>query len=191
MAMNEQDPLPRLQSQRLDLRWLTQADSEELYAIYSDAEVMRYWSCPPYTQKAQAAKLIGEIHDFHARKELYQWGIAERTEQRIVGTCTLAWIDWKNKRAEVGFILNRAYWRQGYTSEALTRLLNHAFNDLNLRRIEADIDPRNIASIRTVEKLGFQREGFLRERWLVNGEVCDSVLYGLLKTDWRQSKSEP
>jgi len=73
-------------------------------------------------------------------------------------------------------------------SEALQALLAYAFEGLALHRIEADVDPRNSASIRTVERLGFQREGYLRERWQVNGEIQDTVFYGLLRPDWEAVK---
>jgi RimJ/RimL family protein N-acetyltransferase len=58
------------------------------------------------------------------------------------------------------------------------------FDDLQLNRIEADVDPRNAASCRALERLGFLREGLLRERWIVGGEVSDSAMYGLLRADW-------
>jgi RimJ/RimL family protein N-acetyltransferase len=68
--------------------------------------------------------------------------------------------------------------------EALQTLLTYAFEVLELRRLEADVDPRNAASIRTLERLGFKREGFLRERWHVDGEIQDALFYGLLKREW-------
>jgi RimJ/RimL family protein N-acetyltransferase len=68
--------------------------------------------------------------------------------------------------------------------EALTALLEFAFGDLDLNRVEADIDPRNVASARSLERLGFHKEGHLRERWIVDGEVSDSSLYGLLRSEW-------
>jgi RimJ/RimL family protein N-acetyltransferase len=68
--------------------------------------------------------------------------------------------------------------------EALHALLGFAFDVLDLHRIEADVDPRNVPSIRTLERLGFQREGYLRERWQVNGEIQDALFYGLLRPDW-------
>jgi RimJ/RimL family protein N-acetyltransferase len=68
--------------------------------------------------------------------------------------------------------------------EALKALVSHAFETMNLRRLEADVDPRNGASIRSLERLGFQREGFLRERWHVNGEIQDAHFYGLLRREW-------
>jgi RimJ/RimL family protein N-acetyltransferase len=70
--------------------------------------------------------------------------------------------------------------------EALTALVEYAFTTLDLQRLEADIDPRNAASARTLERLGFQKEGHLRERWIVNGEISDTWWYGLLRREWLQ-----
>jgi len=70
--------------------------------------------------------------------------------------------------------------------EALQALLTYAFEVLDLRRIEADVDPRNTASIQILERLGFQREGFLRERWEVNGEIQDALFYGLIRREWKR-----
>lgn len=68
--------------------------------------------------------------------------------------------------------------------EALQALVNLGFQELNLNHIEADIDPRNAPSRRCLERLGFKQEGYLRERWIVNDEACDSALYGLILSDW-------
>jgi len=73
--------------------------------------------------------------------------------------------------------------------EALQALLRYAFQTLDLNRLEADIDPRNVASARTLERLGFQKEGHLRERWIVNGEISDTRLYGLLRREWQERSS--
>nr|WP_237770715.1 GNAT family protein [Pseudomonas humi] len=69
-------------------------------------------------------------------------------------------------------------------------LLDYAFGDLRLNRLEADIDPRNLASAATLERLGFRHEGLLRQRWMVAGEVSDSALYGLLAEDWAQTRAQ-
>ena len=73
--------------------------------------------------------------------------------------------------------------------EALSALVDYAFKTLGLNRLEADIDPRNHASARTLERLGFQKEGHLRERWIVSGEISDTWWYGLLRRDWREHTS--
>jgi len=69
--------------------------------------------------------------------------------------------------------------------EALQELLEFGVGELDLNRIEADIDPRNSASARTLERLGFTKEGYLRERWIVGDEVSDTAIYGLLRREWR------
>jgi [ribosomal protein S5]-alanine N-acetyltransferase len=73
--------------------------------------------------------------------------------------------------------------------DALTLLIDHAFEDLKLHRIEADVDPRNTASLRLLERLGFRREGHLRERYFKDGEIQDSVMFGLLRSDDRPDRS--
>ena len=75
-------------------------------------------------------------------------------------------------------------WGKAYMDEALRALLNYGFGELKLNRVEADIDPRNEASARSLERLGFRKEGYLRERWIVGDEVSDTALYGLLHRDW-------
>ena len=105
-------------------------------------------------------------------------------DDRIVGTCTLFNLDARNRRAEIGYALARDSWGQGLMSEALGALIAYAFGPLGLTRLEADVDPRNAPSIRIVEKLGFVREGLLRERWHVGGEAQDSLMLGLLRREW-------
>ena len=70
--------------------------------------------------------------------------------------------------------------------EALVRFVGYAFDDLGLHRLEADIDPDNAASARSLRRLGFVREGLLRERWIVNDTISDSEMYGLLRHEWLQ-----
>lgn len=74
--------------------------------------------------------------------------------------------------------------------EALTALIDHAIGTLRLHRLEADVDPRNERSVRLLDRLGFVREGLLRERWLEAGEVQDAVFYGLLAREWLESTQD-
>jgi len=178
------DRLPTLRAARVTLRWLGPEDVGALHEVFSNADVMRYWSRPAFTQLDDARALLAAIERAFAARSLFQWGIARNEDDRVIGTCTLAAVDASNLRAELGYALGRAYWRQGLMREALDRLLAYAFGELRLRRLEADVDPRNAASITLLEKLGFQREGLLRERWCVAGEVQDTVWLGLLRREW-------
>jgi RimJ/RimL family protein N-acetyltransferase len=177
--------LPTITAERIHLRWMTEDDIPALFSIFSNTDVMRYWSSLPMTDVAEAHKLLEHVQDCFARKTLFQWGVAMNgKDETIIGTCTLAHLDPNNRKAQVGYALGREHWGKGYINEALTALLDFAFGELNLHRVEADIDPYNDASIRVVEKLGFQREGYLRESWIIGGEVKDALYFCLLKREW-------
>ena len=176
--------LPTINASRVSLRWISEDDVDALYRIFSNTEVMRYWSTPPLVDRNAAVKLLQGIHEDFRRQTFLKWGIARRTDNALIGTATLFNLNVDSQRAEIGYCLDRAQWGNGYMNEALHALLAYAFEELALHRIEADVDPRNRASLQTVERLGFQREGYLRERWQVNGEIQDTVFYGLLRPDW-------
>ncbi len=178
--------LPTINANRVSLRPLTEDDVDALYRIFFHPEVMRYWSTPPLADRNAAAEMLQDIHDSFQQQRMLKWGIALQADDGVIGTVTLFNFNFDNGRAEVGYSLDRAHWGNGYVNEALKALIEYAFETLDLRRIEADVDPRNQPSIRTLERLGFQREGFLRERWYVNGEIQDSVFYGLLRREWRR-----
>jgi len=176
--------LPIITTPRVVLRWISENDIDGLYDVFSDPQVMRYWSTGPLPDRQAAAKMQREIADGNVKETMMKWGLALRESDSLIGTTTLFNLNLDNGRAEIGYAMGRAYWGRGYMHEALEALVSHAFEVLQMRRLEADVDPRNAASIRTLERLGFQREGFLRERWHVEGEIQDALFYGLLRREW-------
>ena len=183
------ESLPTINTSRLCLRTISAEDTDDFFAVYSNPEVMRYWSTPPLADKSAAGKQISEIQAGFKRHELLKWGIALRADDTLIGSVTLFHPDFTHRRAEIGYALGRAHWGNGYMQETLTAVIDYAFDTLEFHRIEADVDPRNAASIRTLERLGFQREGYLRERWQVNGEIQDALWYGLLRPDWKTASA--
>lgn len=174
-----------LTTERLRLRSLVPSDAASVYAVFSDAAVMRYWSTAPWTAESTAHELIATDQRAHIDGTYVRLGIEVRATGALIGTCTLFDFVPQCRRAEIGYALAHAAWGNGYMHEALVALVAFGFRDLDLNRIEADIDPRNEASARSLERLGFVKEGHLRERWIVEGEVSDSGLYGLLRREWR------
>ena len=177
--------LPIITTPRVVLRWISEDDIDGLYDVFSDPQVMRYWSTGPLPHREAAAEMQREIAAGNLSNTMMKWGLALRESNLVIGTTTLFNLNLDNGRAEIGYAMARAYWGKGYMQEALQALVSHAFEVMELRRLEADVDPRNAASIRTLERLGFQREGFLRERWHVNGELQDALFYGLLRREWK------
>jgi RimJ/RimL family protein N-acetyltransferase len=179
-----------LTTPRLRLRPPEPADAAALLAVFADPAVTRYWSSPPWTAIDQAeAQISADAADL-AEGTAMRLAIVPAVPARagadgpLLGTVSLFHLDPGNRRAEIGYALGRPAWGQGYGQEAVRALVGHAFGALDLNRLEADVDPRNQASARLLERLGFRPEGLLRERWIVAGEVSDSAVYGLLRAEW-------
>ncbi len=181
---------PRLQGKRICLRPPTADDADALFALFADPQVMRYWSRPPMTARAEAEGLIGEILAGFDQRTLFNWMVASRSDDALIGTCALFRIERRHRRAEIGYSLRSDQWGRGFAVESVSLMLDWAFRTLHLHRIEADIDPRNDSSRRLLERLGFASEGVLRERYFVGDEVSDTELFGLLAADWPRRHGE-
>ncbi|MGZ5158132.1 MAG: GNAT family N-acetyltransferase [Caldimonas sp.] len=174
-----------LRTERLLMRPFADADAPVLFALFSDPRVTRYLSRPPWPSLQTAHERIArDIASLGAGE--YLCLAVERTDTgTVIGECSLFNFMTQCRRAELGYGLAFEAWGRGYMNEALVALLEFGFSELALNRVEADIDPRNTASARRLERLGFRKEGHLRERWIVDGEVSDTGLYGLLASDWK------
>jgi ribosomal-protein-alanine N-acetyltransferase len=173
---------------RVRLRPLDEPDAPAVLALYSDPETMRYLARPRMSELAHADELIAKSREGYADGRLLQLALERTADGAFLGLALLFNFNKGSARAEIGYALATAHRSQGYMIEALAALIDHAFGALALNRLEADIDPRNIASARLLERLGFAPEGVLRERWIVAGEPSDSRMYGLLARDWRAGR---
>jgi [ribosomal protein S5]-alanine N-acetyltransferase len=172
-----------METGRLRLRWIVEADAQALYEVYADPLVARYLSRPAFTDFAQAKKLVETANACYASGDSVNFAVERKADARVLGNCMLFRFHRESRRAEIGYSMARAYWGEGYMHEALLALIDYAFGPLDLNRLEADIDPRNAASARSLERLGFVKEGVLRERWIVAGEISDTAYYGLIRSD--------
>lgn len=178
---------PTLESSRLILREITDADASDLFDFFSDAEVMRYYDGAPMTDLSQASKLIERFRHWLAQGSGIRWGITLRESNTIIGTCGIFARNKAYFSATLGYELSKKYWRQGYMTEAVTQILGYGFSELNINRIEAMTDPNNVASIRSLKKLGFSEEGLLRQNGFWNGKFHDSRCFSMLKEEWLAS----
>ena len=173
--------IPReLSTRDLHLRPSKLSDAEAMFAMLCDAESMKYWSSPPVAHLDDALKILGEDLESDAKGNSLCWAVTLKGHDEMIGKCILFQFSHSNHRAEIGFILNRSYWRQGLMYQALQAVIEFAFTTLKLHRIGADVDPENAGSLGVLEKLGFEREGLFRDQWLLSGEWVDSVMLGLL-----------
>ena len=181
-------PTPTLRTGRLLLRPFLDADGDDLFALQSDAHVLRYWDSPPWVDRSSIARFIAGC------REMAEEGTGARVAiERTADKVFIGWITFNSwnpdfRSASLGYCLRETAWGNGYATEAARALLQWSFDALDLNRVQAEADTRNAASARVLEKLGFVLEGTLREDCIVAGEVSDSWVYGLLRRDWEASQ---
>lgn len=174
---------PVLKTERLVLRPVRMTDAEALLPAFCDGETMHYWAHGPIST-------IAEMHSILARNLPPQ----NRPEGSFAithdGARAIGCVNFYNERDAIsglGYILDKAWWGQGYAAEAVGAAVDHGFGRLNLHRIWLEIDPRNRASMRVAEKCGFMREGIARKSFFLNGQYLDSIFYAMLREDWVSS----
>lgn len=185
------DNPPTFRTQRLTLRPVNETDLDDLFLVNRDPDVTRYLPYPPWHSMDDANAWYERTQARFAEKAAAQFAIRlnsvdERgaTPARTIGNALLFQFDTQHEVAEVGYVIAREHWGNGYTREAMRPLINHAFNALGFHRLEAKLDPRNLASVSVLGKLGFVHEGTRRENWLDHDGRSDSGLYGLLRNGW-------
>ena len=175
-------PVPVLHGARVHLRRLDERDIDALFDLHADPRVMRHWSFARWSGRAQAIAHVERITRECASLETYPWAATLAGDDRLVGTCTLSGVHRERHRGVVSYALVPALWGRGLAREMLGLALDHAFDALGLRRIEADIQADNHASRHLAERLGFVREGFMRERRGADGTLGETLLYALSRT---------
>ncbi|MEE4216659.1 MAG: GNAT family protein [Xanthomonadales bacterium] len=172
-------------TKRLLLRPITPRDDHAFLRIFSDPETMKYWSRGPLGSLEEAVAMVQEEITWGETDKCLNWGIARIEDGGLLGKVSLFDFDKKHRRAEIGYIIDRSYWNRGLVSEVLMPVLAYAFGEIGLHRLEADVDPANLASLALLKKFGFRREGLTRESFMVHGRWHDSVILGLLEDDYR------
>jgi [ribosomal protein S5]-alanine N-acetyltransferase len=174
---------PTLHTGRLVLRQLKLDDASSLFDVLSDEQVMHFWSSGPHKDIDETRNYIGWNADSTA--DHVCWAI---TQDGMIAVGWVILLPRRSNNFELGYILGRDQWRNGYVYEAVRAVIDFAFERIGARRIMADTDPENIASVCLLEKLGFQREGHLREEWETHIGIRDSLIFGLLRSEWNARK---
>ena len=172
---------PVLETERLILRELIKEDAKGIFACFSNDKVTRYYGQEPLERIEQAESLVDFFSKNYHEKRGIRWGIERKESKGIIGTIGFnAWSP-KHKRAEIGYELHPEHWRKSYMIEAAAKVLSYGFEDMGLTRIGAVVFIENDASNHLLTKLGFQKEGILKQYMYQNGIAHDTYVYSLLK----------
>jgi RimJ/RimL family protein N-acetyltransferase len=182
---------PTLHTDRLRLRPFEDEDADDIFALQSDAHVLRYWDSPPWRDRARAERFITVCRQMAQDGTGVRLAADRASDGAFVGWCTVNAWNPDFRSASLGYCFAAPAWGQGYATETARAVLHWAFETLDLNRVQAECDTRNAASAHVLEKLGFVREGTLREDCIVDGDVSDSWVFGLLRREWQPSPGRP
>jgi len=175
----------RLESERLILRRFTLEDAEGFYHnVTSDSEVNKFLTWPLDDSVEDTKKLLAGWAERYDNPERYCWVIVLKDTDTVIGTIAAPTVKNRIDAVEVTYCIGSRWWGQGIVPEALQEVMRYMFEEVQVNRIEAGFDSNNPNSGRVMEKVGMQREGFLRQAGRNNQGLFDLVFYGILKEDW-------
>ncbi len=181
----------RLETPRLILRAFEERDAASFAAYRSDPEVARYqgWDTPYPLELAR--EFVSEMSQRQPGlpEKWYQVALELKAGGALIGDVAFQILE-DGRQAEIAYTLARACWGQGYASEALARLLDYLFGELDLHRVHANIDPANAASARLLTRAGMRHEGRFMESLWWKGHWADEDWYAILQSEWKE-KNEP
>ena len=171
------NPFPTLTTSRLILRRLTPDDVDAMFALRSNPDARRFIARPLAKTHEDAAKLVAVIDGYLERNEAINWAITLKGNDEMIGTFCFWNIQPENHRAEIGYMLHPSHQGVGIMQETITATLDYGFKAMKLHSVEAHVDPENIASIKLLERNGFDREGYFKENVFFNGKYFDTAVY--------------
>ncbi len=177
---------PELETSRLVLRQFVRADSKDIYEIRSNRDVMEYMDMDPLKSIEGAEKLVVSVIDDFTSKKAITWAITQKENDDLIGYVSFWRLINEHYRTEIGYALSSEYWRNGFMKEALTESIKFAFEKSGLHSIERNVNPKNLLSIKVLEKLEFKKEAYFKENFFHNGKFLDSVIYSLLEVNFNK-----
>ncbi len=175
-----------LETSRLILRPFVWEDREAMFRNWeSDPEVTKYLRWQHYTALEDAELVLLEWIDSYTKPDFYQWAIVPKDLGEPIGTISVVGYDNRIGQPEIGYCIGRAWWNQGYTSEALSQVIRFLFDEVGADRIESWHDPRNPGSGAVMRKAGMTYEGTLCQADWNNQGICDACMYAILAANWR------
>ena len=157
---------PQLETERLILRRIRPSDEDDIFEYGSDDEVSKFVVWNTHKTIEDTRSFINFTLARYEKDEAGEWGIVLKENGKLIGTIGFPWCDVRNRRAELGYVLSRTYWGQGIMPEGVKKVLEFAFTEMELNRVECCHVTDNEKSGRVMQKAGMRFEGIAREKYL-------------------------
>ena len=180
-----------LETARTLLRSIEAADNQQVFDYRSDAEANKFQGWVPSSLEEVNAFIAKNPKEFNQSGTWFQLVIIEKLNHEIIGDIGVHFIDngSDNFQCELGCTLNKKRYGKGFATETMRATIDYLFNELDKHRIIASVDPQNTSSIKLIERLGFRKEAHFIESLLIDGKWVDDIVYGLLKSEWKEKNS--
>mgnify|MGYP000893313850 FL=1 len=179
----------RLETERLVLRRFSLNDAEAMFRNWAnDPEVTKYLTWNPHGNITETRRVLKNWTDSYESPDSY-WAIVPKSVGEPIGSISIVQRNNNVNSVHIGYCIGKAWWRQGYTSEALTELIRFFFEEVGVNRIDSRHDTRNPNSGKVMRKAGMQYEGTMRQADVNNQGLGDSVTYAIIAKDYFAGKS--
>ncbi|OJJ16998.1 GNAT family N-acetyltransferase [marine bacterium AO1-C] len=174
----------KIETNRLSLRPISLTDKESVFEYRSDKETNKYQGWIPETVNDVEAFISKTSNQINEPETWFQFVITEKKSEKIIGDLGIHFFGEENLQVEIGCTLNKLYQNRGYATESIESVIDFLFDDLKKHRIITSVDPKNINSIKLVERIGFRKEAHFIESLFIKGKWVDDIVYALIKRDW-------
>jgi ribosomal-protein-alanine N-acetyltransferase len=176
--------IPTLETDRLTLRGMRVSDASDMYEYARRPSVTEYLTWEPHASVEETREYLTYVGQRYRTGDFYDWSVVDKETGRMIGTCGFTSFNCPADSAEIGYVLNPAFQGRGLATEAVQRVLQYGFEELNLHRIEAHFIEGNDASRRLMERVGMTFEGFARESMRIKGKYRTIGTCAILRSEF-------
>ncbi|MFE4713222.1 GNAT family N-acetyltransferase [Paenibacillus sp. NPDC056722] len=179
---------PQLKTERFILRRAEEKDRYDIFELYSKEAVAEYMPFIPFTSVENAINEMNWYQKIFKEQSGLRWMIEDSESKKVIGTCGFLNYEKMHNRIEIGYDLNPDFWGKGIMTEVVKCIMHFGFLTMKVNKIEAKVEAENEASIRLMYKLGFHKEGVLRQHEFEKGKYVDLAVFSRLKSEYEPSE---
>lgn len=176
--------MPEMETDRMIFRSVKRGDCKDIFEYSSDPRTSQYLLWDPHESIEYTKSFIEIILSKYKIGEYNDWALVLKENKKMIGTCGFTRIDERNGVAEIGYVLNPKYWGMGLATEAAKKVIDFAFNELGVNRVEARFIFGNEASQKVMNKVGMKFEGYQRESLFSKGKFKTIGISSILKREY-------